>query len=208
MMVWLGLAIVVATFYAIVKNYETRMVLFVSGAAMALVGGDLVGAFDSFVKTMVEGGLVTTICTVLGFSYVMDYTGCTKHLVSFMTILLKKVKILLIPGAVLATFAVNIALPSAAGAAAAVGSLLIPTLIGAGVHPALAASAVVRGTGGSGMCPGRMFNTQIAKKAKVDVMTVIATFSAQVVAAAVAAAILLASLPLLNGKAPGAGSRI
>ncbi len=205
MMVWLGLAIVVATFYAIVKNYETRMVLFVSGAAMALVGGDLVGAFDSFVKTMVEGGLVTTICTVLGFSYVMDYTGCTKHLVSFMTILLKKVKILLIPGAVLATFAVNIALPSAAGAAAAVGSLLIPTLIGAGVHPALAASAVFLGTWGSVMSPGLMFNPQIAKMAKVDVMTVIATFSAQVVAAAVAAAILLAIIA--HFKREGAGSR-
>ena len=117
-MIWVGLAIVIATFYAIIKNYETRLVLFVSGAVMAILGGGLVGAFESFVKTMIEGGLVPTICTVMGFSYVMDYTGCTKHLVYFMTNLLKKVKILLVPGAALATFAINIALPSAAGAAA------------------------------------------------------------------------------------------
>ena len=121
MMIWVGLAIVIATFYAIIKNYETRLVLFVSGIVMAILGGGLVGAFNSFVKTMVEGGLVPTICTVMGFSYVMDYTDCTKHLVYFMTNLLKKVKILLVPGAALATFAINIALPSAAGAAAAVG---------------------------------------------------------------------------------------
>jgi DcuC family C4-dicarboxylate transporter len=192
MMIWVGLAIVIATFYAIIKNYETRLVLFVSGIVMAILGGGLVGAFNSFVKTMVEGGLVPTICTVMGFSYVMDYTDCTKHLVYFMTNLLKKVKILLVPGAALATFAINIALPSAAGAAAAVGSLLIPTLIATGVHPALAASAVFLGTWGSTMSPGLMFNPQIAKMAKVDVMTVIGTFSAQVMAAAVVAAILLA----------------
>lgn len=68
-MIWLGLAIVIATFYAIIINYETRMVLFVSGALMAILGGGLVGAFNSFVKTMVEGGLVPTICTVMGFRF-------------------------------------------------------------------------------------------------------------------------------------------
>ena len=72
MMIWVGLVIVIATFYAIIKNYETRLVLFVSGIVMAILGGGLVGAFNSFVKTMVEGGLVPTICTVMGFSYVMD----------------------------------------------------------------------------------------------------------------------------------------
>ncbi|HWR30188.1 MAG TPA: C4-dicarboxylate transporter DcuC [Negativicutes bacterium] len=202
-MIWLGLAIVIATFYAIIKNYETRMVLFISGAVMAILGGGLAGAFESFVKTMVEGGLVPTICTVMGFSYVMDCTGCTKHLVTFLTNLLKKVKILLVPGAVLATFAINIALPSAAGAAAAVGALLIPTLIGTGVHPALAASAVFLGTWGSSMSPGLMFNPQIAKMAQVDVMTVIATFSAQTTAAAFVAALLLAVIAHIKKEGPG-----
>ncbi|MFA5026268.1 MAG: C4-dicarboxylate transporter DcuC [Candidatus Methylomirabilota bacterium] len=204
-MVWIGAVLVVATFYAIIKNFETRMVLFVSGVVMAVLGGNLTGAFDSFVKTMVAGELVTTICTVIGFSYVMDHTSCSKHLVVFLTNLLKKAKIVLVPGAVLVTFALNIALPSAAGVAAAVGALLIPTLIGAGAHPALAASAVLLGTWGSVLSPGLMFNPQVAKIANVDVMTVIATFTKQVLLAAVVAALLLALIAYL--KKEGAGSQ-
>ena len=46
MMIWVGLAIVIATFYAIIKNYETRLVLFVSGIVMAILVGGFVGAFN------------------------------------------------------------------------------------------------------------------------------------------------------------------
>ena len=49
---------------------------------------------------------------------------------------------IIIPGAVIITFLVNIALPTAAGCAAAVGALLIPALIRSGVHPAMAGSAI------------------------------------------------------------------
>ena len=85
----------------------------------------------------------------------------------------------------------NIALPSAAGCAAAVGALLIPALIRTGVHPAMAASAVFLGTWGSTMSPGLMFNPQVAQLAGMDVMSVIALFSRQVLFAAVIAAVLL-----------------
>lgn len=204
-MIWIGLIIVIATFYAIIKNYETRLVLFISGAVMAILGGNLGGAVDAFVKEFTNSGLVPVICSVLGFSYVMDYTGCSKHLVVFLTNMLKKVKLILVPGAVLVTFLINIALPSAAGAAAAVGALLIPALIKTGVHPALAASAVFLGTWGSVLSPGLMFNPQVAKMAGVDVMTVIATFTWQVSVAAVAAAIILAVTAYVRKE--GAGSQ-
>jgi len=204
-MVWLGLAIVIITFYGIIKNYETRLVLFVSGALMAFIGGDIVGTLNSFVKEFTNSGLVPTICTVLGFSYVMDYTGCSRHLVVFMTNILKKVKVILIPGAVIVTFFLNIALPSAAGAAAAVGALLIPTLIRTGVHPALAGSAVFLGTWGSVMSPGLMFNPQVAAMAGVDVMTVIASFSKQVLCAVIVASIILALIAYVRKE--GAGSQ-
>ena len=69
-----------------------------------------------------------TICTVLGFSYVMEYTKCTEHMVYFISAGLKKMTKIIIPGAVIITFLINIALPTAAGCAAAVGALLIPRL--------------------------------------------------------------------------------
>ena len=48
-MVWVGLLIVIGTFALIIKNYETRMTLFLSGALMALLGGDLVMAANAFI---------------------------------------------------------------------------------------------------------------------------------------------------------------
>ncbi|PWC18054.1 C4-dicarboxylate ABC transporter [Brenneria roseae subsp. roseae] len=203
-MVWVGILIIIATFYFIIKNYETRLVLIISGAVMALLGGNVVSAVNAFVKELTNPGLVPTICTVMGFSYVMDYTGCSKHLVTFMTNLLKKVPLIIIPGAVLATFFLNIAIPSAAGVAAAVGTLLIPTLLAAGVRPAMAGSAVFLGTWGSVMSPGLMFNPQVAEMAGVDVMTVISTFSRQVLVSAVAAALILMVIAYI--KKEGVGS--
>ncbi len=203
-MVWIGIAIVVATFYFIIKNYETRLVLIISGSVMALLGGNISSALNAFVKEFTNPGLVPTICIVMGFSYVMDYTGCSRHLVTFMTNLLKKVPFIIIPGSVLATFFLNIAIPSAAGVAAAVGTLLIPTLLAVGVRPAMAASAVFLGTWGSVLSPGLMFNPQVAEMAGVDVMTVISTLSKQVLVAALAASLSL--MVIAHIKKEGVGS--
>lgn len=135
-MIWIGLAIVVVTFYLIYKNYEARLVLALSGLVMAFIGQVVVGtnggvsaAVDAFVKQLVNGGLVPVI---------------------------------VIPGAVIITWLLNIVLPSAAGIAAAVGVLLIPALIALKVRPVMAAAAVFIGTWGSVVSPGLMFNPQIA----------------------------------------------
>ena len=71
-MIWIGLAIVVVTFYLIYKNYEARLVLALSGLVMAFIGQVVVGtnggvsaAVDAFVKQLVNGGLVPTIVTVM-----------------------------------------------------------------------------------------------------------------------------------------------
>ncbi len=111
-MIWIGVAIILLTLAAIVKRYETRLVLFLAGLAMALVAGNPLAAMDAFAKAMANEGLVTTNCTVMGFSYVMKITGCDNHLVHCLTSLLKRVKFILIPGAVLLTWLLNIALPS------------------------------------------------------------------------------------------------
>lgn len=194
-MVWIGGLIVILTFIAIVKKYETRMVLFSAGLLMCIIGGNLNAAIDSFTKTMVHGTLVPTICTVMGFSYVMKLTECDKHLVTSLSSILNKGKIILIPLAVLLTWWINIAIPSAAGCAAAVGSILIPTLIGAGVHPAMAGSAVLAGTWGSAISPGTSHNPFVAKLAGTDVMTVILNEAS---AAIIASFVVIAALTVVS----------
>ncbi len=193
-MIWLGGLIVLLTFAAIIKRYETRMVLFTSGLIMALISGKPLVAIDAFATAMVNPGLVTVICTVMGFAYVMKLTKCDAHLVHLLAGGLTKCRPILIPGTIVITFAINIALPSAAGCAAAVGAIMIPALIGAGVHPALAGSAVLAGTWGSTLSPGATHNPFIAKLANTDVMTVIAVLTpADLAALAVVVVVLTAT---------------
>lgn len=188
MMVGLGIVIVIVSIYLLIKQYETRMVLFCSGVLMAALAGAPLTAFDAFAKNMVQAGLIQAICSVMGFAFVMKATECDKHLVNAMANVLTKVKPILIPGATLGTFAINIALPSAAGASAAVGAIFIPILTSAGVHPATAGAAVFAGTFGSMLNPGLAHNPFVAKIANVGVMEVIAVHStADIVAAVIAA---------------------
>lgn len=202
-MIWLGAIIVLLTFAAIVKRYETRMVLFLSGLFMALVSGKPLVAIDAFAAAMVNSSLVPIICTVMGFAYVMKLTKCDSHLVHLLAGGLTRFQAILIPGAVLITFAINIALPSAAGCAAAVGAILIPALIGAGVHPAIAGSAILAGTWGSTLSPGATHNPFVAKLANVDVMTVIAVLSPAALAGVVVVALSLTVVAYMRKEQAG-----
>ncbi|MDF2500545.1 MAG: C4-dicarboxylate anaerobic carrier-like protein [Anaerosporomusa subterranea] len=189
MMIVIGGLIVIATIYFLLKRYDSRLVLLVSGVLMAVLAGKPMEAFNAFAKSMTEGSLIQAICSVMGFALVMKVTGCDKHLINFFAKWLTKVRPLLIPGATLATFAINIALPSAAGAAAAVGAIFIPLLMSAGIHPATAAAAVKSGTYGSMLSPGLAHNGVVAKLAQVDVMTVIGVHYLADIASVVIAAL-------------------
>lgn len=168
-----GIIIVLVTVYFLVKQYDARFVLLASGILMACIGGVPMSSLDAFAKSMTNGGLIQAVCSVMGFALVMKFTQCDKHLINFMAKGLSKVRPLLIPGVVLATYAVNVALPSAAGTAAAAGAIFVPLMMSAGVHPAMAAAAVKCGTYGSMLNPGLAHNPFVAKIAGVSVMDVI-----------------------------------
>ena len=206
-MIWIGAIIVMVTFYAIIKRYETRMVLLVSGFVMALVSGKISEAIGAFSATMVNNGLVTVICTVMGFAFAMKLTQCDVHLIRLLAGSLSRFRIILIPGAILITAAINTALPSAAGCAAAVGAILIPTLISAGIHPVIAGSAVLAGTWGSALSPGNPHNPFIANLARVDVMTVIAGHAQAAVAALVVVMAVLTAIAIFRKEDRGYSSQ-
>lgn len=191
-MAFIGILIVIATAYFIVKQYEVRMVLFASGLLMAILSLQPNVALDAFASRMTTGGLIQAILSVLAFAKVMSLTQCDKHLISILGKSLTKVRPILIPGAVMLTFAINTALPSAAGASAAVGAVFIPIMMAAGIHPAISASAVFAGTFGSMLSPGLAHNPFVAELASVDVMDVISVHLPATIIAAVIGAITLA----------------
>lgn len=150
-MLWIGLIIILITVYCLMKQYETRLVLFISGVVMAIISGNIMVAFDAFSKSMKNANLIEPIIAAMGFAMVLQITKCDQHLIYLLAKSLKNLGPLLVPGAVLATALVNTSITSAGGCSAAVGAILIPVLIGAGVHPAMAAASVFAGTYGSPM---------------------------------------------------------
>ncbi|QDR81864.1 C4-dicarboxylate transporter DcuC [Sporomusa termitida] len=194
MMLTIGVILVIITIYFLVKRYDARLVLLVSGVLMACVAGTPMAALNAFAKDMTNAGLIQAVCSVMGFAMVMRFTECDKHLINLMASGLGKVRPLLIPGVVVATYAVNVALPSAAGTAAAAGAIFVPLMMSAGVHPAMAAAAVKCGTYGSMLNPGLAHNPVVAKIAGIGVMEVIAFQFKANIASLIVAAILITAI--------------
>jgi len=189
-------AVTVLTFGAIVKKLEVRLALLTGGLIMAVIAWNPQAWSDAFARNMVVAGLLQAIPPVMGFAAVMELTGCNAHLVKMLTDPLVKVRPLLIPGSMLVTFFINMALPSAAGCTAAVGVVLIPAMMAAGIHPAMAAASVFAGTWGSTWSPGNAHNAMVAKIANVPVMEVIQAHMPYTLSIAAVIAVVL----FLEGK--------
>lgn len=197
-MLLVGGLIVILTFVLIVKKYEARLVLFLAGLLMCLIGGLPSDVMKAFTKAMVNNSLVPTICTVMGFSYVMRLTTCDQHLVQSISGILKRGRAILVPISFFLTWWISLAIPSASGCSAAVGSILIPTLIAAGVHPAMAAATVLAGTWGSAISPGNAHNPFVADLAGTDMMTVIINETPASVIASIACVVVMTAYAVLR----------
>ena len=171
---WLAIAVTILTVYALIKRLETRLVLFTAGFVLCLVSMDPLSALNSFAKSMTNNSLVMAICSSMGFTFIANYTQCDRSLVHYLAAPIRGLGVFLIPICTAVTFFINIAIPSAAGCAAAVGSTLIPVMLRAGIKPAAAAAAVMGGTIGSYLSPGTSHNPFVAEMAGIDVMDFIA----------------------------------
>lgn len=187
----MGIIIVCAVIYAMLKGYDARVVLIGAGLLMAIIGGAPMAPLNAFAKSMTNSGLIQAACSVMGFAMAVRYTHCDKHLINAMANVIARFRLLLIPGVVIGTYLVNIALPSAAGTAAAAGAIFIPLLMASGVAAPLAAAAVKCGTYGSMLNPGLAHNPFVAKIAGCDVMDVIAFHYKANLASLVVATILI-----------------
>ena len=170
---WIAILVLIVMCYMLIKQYETRMVLFGGGFILCCISLTPMAGLNAFAKTMTNGALIMAICSATGFAYCVTFTECDRSLVHYLTRPIRNVGILMIPITSLLTFAINIAIPSAAGVGAVVGTTLIPLLLRAGFKPAAAAAAVLMGTTGSLLSPGLSHNAYVSDMAHMSIMDLI-----------------------------------
>ena len=188
---WVALVVTIGAVWALVKRYETRLVLITAGLLMAVISWEPMVAFKQFDKSMTNGSLIIAICSAMGFAAVVSLTKCDVHLVALLTKPLKKLGIMLLPACMVVVSLISIAIPSTSGLVAAVGPTVIPLMVRAGFHPAIAAATVVGSITTAYLSPGVSHNAFIAKLANLEVIDFITRFSTFTIGASIAAIILM-----------------
>jgi C4-dicarboxylate transporter, DcuC family len=162
----LGLFVIAAAVVAIARRMDVRLALLLSAFAMGALAGDIGQIVRTFFGTFASEQFVVPICSAMGFAHVLRQTGCDRHLILLLSRRLLRVRSLLIPGAVLVPFIVNIAVISQAGTAVAVGTVLVPLLRSARLTSLTIAAALSLGSslGGEQLNPGAPEVNTIATK--------------------------------------------
>ncbi len=152
----LGLATIVLMAWMIVRRVDVRLALLLAALALGTVAGVPEVIVRKFLSTLSSEQYVIPLCTAMGFARVLQFTHCDQHLIHLLVRPLRRVRLLLIPGAVLVGFLVNLPVISQTSTAVAVGTVLVPVLLAAGVPPATTGAALLLGAslGGELLNPG------------------------------------------------------
>lgn len=152
----IGIAIIAAAVYAVLRKVEVRLALLLAALALGFVAGDVPGIVRKFFSTLTASQYIVPLCCSMGFAYVLRHTLCDQHLVHALSRPLRKARTFLIPGAVVVGFLVNIPVISQSSCAVAIGSVLIPLLILTRISPVTAGAALLLGAsvGGELLNPG------------------------------------------------------
>lgn len=177
MTAWVALIVVILTVAALIKRYESRMVLLCAGFLMAFISFKPMVAFQQFDKSMTNGGLIVAICSAIGFAAVISYTKCDIHLVTLLTRPLRKLGFFLLPTSMLVSGFISVSIPTLAGLGAAVGPTMIPILLRAGFKPACTAASIVAATYPAYLNPGLSHNVFVSKLADMGVMEFIGEYA-------------------------------
>lgn len=197
--IWAAVVVVIAAVYGLIKRYETRLVLLVSGLVMALISLQPMMAFKQFDKSMTNGSLIIAICSAMGFAAVISITKCDVHLVRLLTKPLKKLGLLLLPACMAVTSIIATAIPSMAGLCASVAPTMIPILVRAGFRPSLAAASVGACLMPAYFNPGVSHNPFIAKLAGMEVIDFIGAHGMMTLSLSIASIILMTVMCLVYG---------
>jgi DcuC family C4-dicarboxylate transporter len=161
----LGCTVIIAVAIAIVRGLDVRLALIGGALVLATLAGDPALVLRSFFNTFSNERYVIPICSAMGFAYVLRRSGCDRQMVLMLIQPIRRVRPLLIPGAIAVGFFVNIAVISQASTAIAVGMVIIPLLRSVGFSPVVVGSALLLGAsiGGELLNPGAPELQSVAK---------------------------------------------
>lgn len=156
MTLFLGLLIIAATVLAILRRVDVRLALLLAALALGIIASDAPAIVRTFLSTFSDSKFVVPICSAMGFAHVLRHTGCDRHLIHLLVRPLQHVRPLLVPGAVVVGFLVNIPIISQTSTAVAVGTVLVPLMLAARVSPITTGAALLLGSslGGELLNPG------------------------------------------------------
>ena len=197
--IWAAVVVVIAAVYGLIKRYETRLVLLVSGLVMALISLQPMMAFKQFDKSMTNGALIIAICSAMGFAAVISITKCDVHLVRLLTKPLKKLGLFLLPACMAVTSVIATAIPSMAGLCASVAPTMIPILVRAGFRPSLAAAAVGACVMPAYFNPGVSHTPFLAKLDGMEVIDFIGAHGMMTLSLSIASIVLMTVMCLVYG---------
>lgn len=193
----LSLLVCGAVLFFLLKKTDPRLCLLSGGFALFAVQGSWKAGLDAFANAMSNAPMIEAVCSSMGFAGALKASGCDRALVERLAMPIRRCRSFLPVGAVLIAFVINIALPSGAGAAAAVSTTLIPLLLRAGVSPRASAAAILLGTFGSMLSPGLAHNAIVAEIVGISIHeTILFLLPSTLLALAVVAAILLILMKL------------
>ena len=172
--------IVLLTIAALLKRWETRLVLITAGLAMGIISLAPNIALGNMMKNMTNASMILAICSSLGFAAIVSMTRCDVHFVGLLVKPLGKLGFFLLPFCMLVASCVAIAIPSAAGCAAALGPTMIPLMVRAGFRPAIAGAAIIGSIIPSALSPGSSHNVWVAKISNMEVMDLIVQFAPKI----------------------------
>ncbi len=151
-----SLLVILFAVVAVLRGIDVRLALVLAAVVLGLIGDNLPAVVRTFLATLAREQFVVPICTAMGFAHVLRRTGCDQHLVHMLVKPLEYVRFLILPGAVLIGFLVNIPIISQTSTAVAIGSVLIPLLLAARITPVTTGAALLIGAsmGGELLNPG------------------------------------------------------
>jgi DcuC family C4-dicarboxylate transporter len=153
---WLAVGVIALAVVGVVRGLDVRLVLFAAALALGGLAGDLAPIVRQFLATFSDGKFVIPICTAMGFAYVLKHTGCDQHLVRILVEPVRRVRLLMVPGVVLAGFVVNVPVISQTSTAVCLGTVVVPVMRAAGFSPLAIGGTLLLGAsvGGELLNPG------------------------------------------------------
>jgi DcuC family C4-dicarboxylate transporter len=165
-------AVIIVAVVLLFRRAEVRLVLLTASAVLFALAGRLPDVVLNMAAELSNAKTVIPICASMGFAFVLRLTECDKHLVQFLLRPLDRsfARALLIPGAIVAGYIVNMAIVSQSGAAAIVGSIAVPLLLRKGISRVTAGSLLLLGTsmGGELFNPGAVETVTLAKLTNIS----------------------------------------